>query len=87
MQHDGKHPKAFETVRVNINGEIHEFQLEDWWHRVSGQYWMDSDGNPAALRYAIRVMQQGLPLDNRVVYGKIGPFGHLVHETEILVED
>jgi hypothetical protein len=43
---------------------------------------MTADGNPAALNYAARGV--GLPIDDEVVYGKIGAFGHLVHTKEIV---
>jgi hypothetical protein len=38
---------------------------------------------PRALIYSFRVGYSGLPLDDEVLYGKIGPFGHLVHISEI----
>jgi len=44
---------------------------------------MDANGNPAALIYAIRSGFDGLPTDDEVVYGKIGSFGHLIHESEL----
>ena len=59
-----------------------EYRVEDWWDRVSGGSWMDAVGNPAALQYAMRSAGV-LPLDNDVVYGKIGSFGHLIHITEL----
>lgn len=42
---------------------------------------MDSNGNPAAMMYAIRTGSQGfnVPIDNEVVYGKIGSLGYLFH--------
>lgn len=48
--------------------------------------WMISDGNPACLEYAIRTAVQQLKVpafDDKVVYGKVGGFGHLFHETEL----
>jgi hypothetical protein len=70
------------------NGEVlpgTEFRIEDYWDTLTGKSWMYSDGNPAALKYAMRSGMSGLPLDNEVVYGKIGAFGHLVHISEIPV--
>ena len=58
-----------------------DFVVEDWWDRLTGVSWMFSDGNPACLVYAIRSV--GLPIDNEVLYGKVGHFGHLVHISEI----
>lgn len=46
---------------------------------------MDSNGNPAAMMYAIRTGSQGfdVPIDNEVVYGKIGSLGYLFHVSEL----
>ena len=60
-----------------------EYEVEDWWDRDSGGSWMTANGNPACLIYAVRKAQNNLPMDNEVLYGKIGPFGHLVHISEI----
>lgn len=59
------------------------YRIEDLWTNVAGKSWTVSDGNPAALRYAIRSAANGLPLDDDVLYGKIGHSGHLVHVSEI----
>ena len=66
-----------------------KYLVEDWWDRVSGVSWMDADGNPACLIYAMRSARQTpmLPIDNKVLYGKIGGLGVLVHITEIDEED
>jgi hypothetical protein len=60
-----------------------EFVVEDWWDRVAGKSWMISDGNPACLIYTIRSAHNSLPLDDEVVYGKLGMMGCLVHVSEI----
>lgn len=60
-----------------------EYHVEDLWQKVAGKSWMDSTGNPAALHYAMRAAASNLPIDNDVLYGKIGSFGHLVHVSEI----
>jgi len=94
VAHSSSHPLAGRTVRlVNaqdpVQGQVvagTEFVLEDWvdtMERGDGRSWMDMDGNWAASHYAMRAGMTGLPLDDEVVYGKIGPFGHMVHETEI----
>ena len=84
MIHKSPHPRAGQTVHVDLNGgELAEFQVEDWWDRVSGGSWMTAGGNPAAVNYAFRVRRKGLPFDDEVVYGKIGGFGHLVHVSEL----
>lgn len=88
--HNEPHPQAGQTIKVmttmhsQIDDGPHEFRVEDWWDRLLGKSWMDCDGNPAALIYALRNGMARLPFDDEVIYGKIGPFGHLVHVSEIL---
>lgn len=81
-----RHPLAGQTVKikadaVDLGGQ--EYRVEDWWQNVAGMSWMDAEGNPAALIYAIRSAVAGLPTDNEVLYGKVGAFGHLVHVSEL----
>lgn len=84
-----QHPLAGKTVRLTVkgddpsklNGEL--FRLEYWWQNVGGKSWMDSDGNPACLNYALRAGLSGLPTDDEVVYGKVGCMGYLVHVSEL----
>lgn len=59
------------------------FRIEDWQDIVFGKSWMDCDGNPACLKYAIRSGFAGIPPDNDVVYGKVDGFGHIVHVSEL----
>jgi len=90
MTHKEPHPMAGKTVRIKKEAKHFqvpdfggsEFVVEDWWDRVSGQSWMVCDGNPACMVYAMRSAGQ-TPIDNEVVYGKIGLLGHLVHTQEI----
>ncbi|MGW1158464.1 hypothetical protein ACWD5Q_06725 [Streptomyces sp. NPDC002513] len=87
-QHTTPHPLAGQTVtvRADLDGEgpgAHAFRVEDWNDRLFGQSWMFMEGHPASLVYAWRSAMAGLPTDNEVVYGKVGPFGHLVHVSEI----
>ncbi|WP_047888558.1 hypothetical protein [Rhodococcus sp. ARP2] len=89
MIHTEPHPLAGQTVEIKIEGETLEFRLEDWWDRVHGSSWMFSDGNPAALKYAMRAALKeptSLPLDDEVVYGKVDIFGHLIHASEIVTQ-
>lgn len=84
--HPEPHELAGQTVRINddvpeIGGA--DYRIKDWWDRVSGGSWMDAEGNPACLVYALRSAIAGLPLDNEVVYGKVGGLGHLVHVSQI----
>ena len=90
--HEEKHPLAGQTVILNLKGkhphipesdEPIEYRLEDWWDKVSGGSWMNATGNPAALMYAGRSGIADLPLDDEVVYGKVGSFGHLIHVSEL----
>lgn len=92
--HTEAHPLAGQTVRLNVAGtdpnapliaELAEqdYRIEDWQDRVFGKSWMDADGNPAAIKYAIRSSQCGLPIDNDCLYGKVGAFGHIVHASEL----
>lgn len=66
-----------------------DFVVEDWWQNVSGCSWMNSDGNPAALTYAVRTGMAAyhVPLNNEVVYGKIGMTGYLLHITELVLPE
>jgi len=82
------HPLAGKTVTLKckddpdqLNGK--QFTIEDWWINVSGKSWMHCTGNPACLKYAMRSGFSNLPTDDKVIYGKVGAFGHLVHESEI----
>jgi hypothetical protein len=65
----------------SLKGE--EIRIEGLWKDISGQSWMWSKGNPACLAYAVRAVEDRLPTDDNVYYGKIGAFGVLVHESEI----
>lgn len=61
-----------------------DYRVEDWWDRISGQSWRDSNGNPAAMKYAVRIGTAGAVLpDDEVLYGKIAGFGHIVHVSEL----
>ena len=61
----------------------HEFIAEDYWINISGMAWMECNGNPACIDYAYRAGIKNLPYDNKVVYGKIGGLGYLLHESEL----
>lgn len=82
------HPLAGKTVILkckpdpdNLNGQ--KFVVEDWQINVLGKSWMICNGNPAALKYAMRSAFAKLPIDDEVVYGKVGAFGHIVHVSEL----
>lgn len=97
--HPAPHPLAGQTIRVSFAKAPHahlpdpageyDFVVEDYWDRLTGKSWMFSDGNPAALVYAMRTGMApdptAIPLfDDEVLYGKIGNLGHLVHVCELL---
>ncbi len=84
--HNDKSSLADKTVKI-ISGKYSgsEYRVEDWWDRLGQGSWMFAEGNPACLQYAIRSsgLVDKLPLDNEVLYGKIGCFGHLIHISEV----
>lgn len=91
-----RHPLAGQTVRLKdsigrfMTGEADgaEFVVEDWADSVMGCSIWALNGNPAALEYAVRIGANGnnVPIDNNSVYGKVGGFGHIVHDSEIIRE-
>lgn len=90
--HAESHPLAGTTVRIKdgvtdpAQGAVvagAEYRVEDYWDRVAGGSWSMAEGNPAALHYALRSAVNDLPLDDEVLYGKIGSLGHLVHVSEL----
>ena len=86
----GKTVKIKPDVKDPVQGEVvggASFRVEGLWTDITGVSWRDSDGNPAAMQYAVRSAVNNLPYDDNVYYGKIGAFGHLVHASEIEVED
>lgn len=60
-----------------------EYRVEGYWDELTGGSWKDAQGNSAAIVYGLRAIDNNLPLDDEVLYGKIGPFGYLVHVSEI----
>lgn len=82
---------AGKTVKIK-NNAIHpqvadfagaSYRVEEYWDKLTGNSWKMSGRNMACMIYAMRVRDNNLPNDDEVVYGKIGPFGHLVHVSEI----
>ena len=63
-----------------------EYRVEDWWDKLTGKSWMNSNGNPACMVYGRRGADNCLPIDDEVVYGKMNGLGHLVHISEIETE-
>ena len=94
--HQTESPFAGQVVRIK-DGVSHpqvpefggaDYHVEDWWDRVGGGSWMDATGNPACLVYAMRtgLSAAAPPIDDDVLYGHIGSFGHLVHTSEVATE-
>ena len=81
MIHDEPHRMAGKTVKLS-SGE--KYVIEDWADRVLGQSVWAADGNPAAIEYAVHRYIDGLPIDDNVLYGKIGWLGHIRHVSEIV---
>jgi hypothetical protein len=82
----GKKVKIKETSKHNQDANFggSEFFVEDWWDKLSGKTWGSCEGNPACIVYSLRVIDNDLPLDNEVVYGKTPDgLGHLLHVSEI----
>ena len=79
--HAAPFEKAGQTVTLTSGPFAgSEYRIEDYWDRLTGGSWMDAAGNPAALQYAMHPLSgHTVPFDDEVLYGKIGPFGHLVH--------
>ena len=94
FQYAGQTVKTKQGVGTSSFGQDmsgQDFVIEDWWENVSGCSWMNSNGNPAALEYAVRSAFNGennsVPaFDGDVLYGKIGAFGHIFHVNELEIE-
>lgn len=76
LKDNAKHPQF-----PNFGGS--EIVIEDWWDNLTGGSWMNANGNPAVMIYGMRSGFNGLPTDDKVLYGKLGAFGVLVHISEI----
>jgi len=86
---NAREPSKYAGQTVKIRPEVREIggaecRVEDWWTTVYGQSWTVSQ-SPAAYRYAARTAGD-TPLDDDVLYGKIGIFGYLIHVSEIEAE-
>lgn len=91
------HPLAGQTVEIRPHAPVTFrdgalFVVEDWWENLDGERWTVSclGGRPAALIYGLRAVDNESnlrpefePVDD-VVYGKIGAFGHILHDSELV---
>lgn len=87
-KHAGKTLKIKSAFK-EIDGQ--EFIAEDYWINIypyeSWQY-SARHGNPAAIIYLARIMDDWrILVDDYVIYGKIDGMGHLVHETELFLDE
>ncbi len=89
--HPNKSPLAGKRCKIKqqcgtLDGK--EIIIEDWWDRVSGVSWKYAVGNPACMMYGARIgfVDYDVPVDDEVLYGKIGNLGCLVHVTELEAE-
>lgn len=88
--HNETHEHAGQSVTLkpgtkipNFNGT--QYRIEDWWDKLTGKGWGESEGNPAALMYAMRSGFGHLPFDDEVVYGHDeASIGHIVHVSELV---
>lgn len=94
------HPSALPTtlhVGMSAGTDPHgmllfDFRIEDWEDRVMGAetgFWDRPAQTHAQSGYAFRcgmamALGVSIPHNNEVLYGKIGSFGYIVNETEIL---
>lgn len=89
-RHDKKAEVAGAWVKVKPDVSHPQFNLggtwvrvEDWWDHLTGKSWMFSDGNPAAIIYALRTVGTA-PIDDEVLYAKHeNGLGVLVHVSEL----
>lgn len=72
--------------KFKIKGRKGIFIAEDYWHKLTGKSWQDSElSNPAVFNFARRAFNK---YDNekeeyKVVYGHINGLGYLFHIDEL----
>ena len=87
-------PSPFAGITVHIKKSIvdpdvagfggSKFQVIDWWDRVDGKSWMICHDNPECTAYNMRIgTSKNVPIDDEVLYGRVGVSTHLVHMREI----
>lgn len=89
----GKKVKIKDWVVDEPNGQKlagQEFLIEGYWSDINnGISWRDTDSNIAVYMYKNRITYSRfiIPRDDSVVYGKVGLYGHLLHITELELDD
>ena len=86
----GKIVKIKDWVLDEDNGQSlakEDFLIEGYWKDLNnGISWKDTSLNNIAVKlYVIRLLKYNgkIPYDDNVIYGKVGMFGHLLHESEL----
>lgn len=86
----GKLVKIKDWVLDEDNGQRlagKDFLVEGYWKDLNnGISWQDTSLSNFAIKlYALRLLKYKgkIPSDDNVIYGKVGMFGHLLHESEI----
>lgn len=78
MIHSEPSPLANTTVTLSSGPyEGSEYNIQDYWDRIFGGSWMESD-SPYAVEYTIHGLSYRVPMDDEVLYGEIDGIGHIV---------
>ncbi|KAI4218049.1 MAG: hypothetical protein L6R40_008808, partial [Gallowayella cf. fulva] len=93
MINTNAHPLAGQFVTLNSKAKIDptqgvvvagaEFRVEDYADRIMGGSIWAGPMTFAVMHYMARAEANSLPMDDKVLYGKINGLGHMVHESEI----
>ena len=92
-KYKGKIVKIKPDTPNEPNGQMladQDFIIEDYWINLTGESWLDTNlGNPAVYMYALRygtLHSDDKDVDD-VVYGKVDGYGHLLHISELDLEN
>jgi hypothetical protein len=77
--------QTLKIIRGAFKGK--EFFVRDWWDRVGGHSWIMPKGSEVCLAYGKRVNDENLPIDNEVLFGKIGHLWLLIHLSELETQE
>lgn len=75
--------KETSTHRQVPNFGGSEIHIEGLWSQIHGTQWYHCESNIACVIYGLRCIENNLPIDDAVYYGKINGLGHLVHISEL----
>ncbi|GAB3550664.1 hypothetical protein [Spirosoma fluminis] len=90
MIHETPSPLAGKTVQIKsyvseYGGQI--LEVEDWWDRIAGRSWVESEDRPETRIYPFRAGFERLTPDNDVVFGSIGDNKLLMHLSELVTDE